>query len=209
MSTLLQTLPVAFSQKEALRTTFASDDDLFLPISIYLDSREGSKEIIEDIIEVVRAYDFNNISPVYQAPGSFYIHFKAGFKSDNHEAARQSKRELNADLLDKKPPAERKRRRTVKKLKGSFLRRARKKMGSAMLIGVVFVGSAIGGMAKDVAKDEIKAFIEEQLPRVAQKLDKVGAKELPPPLAAKFHEAIEYYITKSPDKSELHPPGGL
>jgi hypothetical protein len=207
MATLQQTVrPAALRNEKWLRTTFASDDDLFLPVSIYLDSREGSEEIIENVTEVLRAYGFSNIPRVNQAPGSFYIHIKAGFESKDREAARQSKKELKADLLSKKPPKNLKRQRSVKKLNASLLRRAQKRLGTAVLAGVVFLGSTLGGVIKDVVKDEIKILARERGPKVAQKVDTVVAKELPPGVAAKFHRVVREYIERSPDKLELPPP---
>jgi len=203
MSTLQQTvLPTRLGEKEWLRTTFTPDEDLFIPVSIYLDSSEGSEQIIKDVADVLRAYGFTNIPSVNQAPGSFYIHFEAGFESKNREAARQSRKELKADLLSKKPPENPKRRRAVKKLNASLLKRTKKRLGAAVLAGVVFLGSALGGVVKDVVKDEI----ELQGPKVARLMDRIVAKELPPAVAAQFHKGVKDYIERSPHKVELPPP---
>ena len=207
MVTRLQAVrPVAQGKENWLRTTFASDDDFILPVSIYLDSSEGAGEITENVAEVLRAYGFSNIPLVYQAPGSFYIHIEAGFKSKDREAARQSKKELKADLLSKIPPKNVKKQRAVKRLKASILRRTMKKVGTVILAGVVFMGGVLGGVAKDAVKNEIEALAREEGPKVTQKVDEWVAKELPPDVAARFHGLVREYIEKSPDKSELPPP---
>lgn len=203
MGTRFQTVrPLAQDEENWLRTTFASDDDFVLPVSIYLDSSEGAAEIIEDVAEVLRAYGFSNIPRVYQAPGSFYIHIEAGFRSKDREAARQCKKELKADLLNKKPPKHVTRQRAVKKMRASLLRRARKKLGTLVLVGVVF----LGGVFRDVVKDEVEALARENVPKAAQGADKWVAKELPANVAGKFHSLVREYIERSPDKTEAPPP---
>jgi hypothetical protein len=207
MVTRLQVVtPAAQGTEHWLRTTFASDDDFVLPVSIYLDSSEGAAEIIKNVAEVLRAYGFSNIPLVHQAPGSFYIHFEAGFGSKDREAARQSKKELKADLLSKTPPKNVKKQRAVKKLKGSILRRTMKKLKGVVLVGVVFMGGVLGGVAKDAVKDEIEALAREQGPQVTQKVDEWVAKELPADVAARFHGLVREYIERSSHKSELPPP---
>ena len=194
--------PVALGNKKWLRTNFPPDDDLFLPVSIYLDSSEGSAEMTKNVAEVLRAYGFNNIPRVYQAPGTFYIHFEAGFGSKDRKAARESKEELKADLLSKKPPKDLKKRRAVKKLNESVLRRAEKKLGTAIVAGVIFLGSIMGGVVTDLMKDDLKAWVVKQAP----KADTFVAKELPPALATKFHTVVTKVIEESPHKSEVPPP---
>jgi hypothetical protein len=198
--------PVALSKENRLRTTFASDDDFFLPVSIYLDSSEGVAEITTNVVEVLRAYGFTNIPGIYQAPGSFYVHIEARFGSKDRQAARQCKTELKTNLLSEKPPKDVKRRRAVKKLKGSLLSRAEKKLGTAVLVGIVFLGGVLGDAFKDVLKDEVKTFAREHGPKVAQELDQWVAKELPSDVAAKIHALVREYIERAPNKLELPPP---
>lgn len=207
MVTRLQAVrPLAQGKENWLRTTFASDDDFVLPVSIYLDSSEGAAEIIANVAEVLRAYGFSNIPLVYQAPGTFYIHIEAGFRNKDREAARQSKRELKADLLSKTPPKNVKKQRAVKKLKTSILRRTMKKVKTVVLVGVIFMGGVLTDVGKDAVKNEIETLAREQGPKVTQKVDEWVAKELPPDVAARFHGLVREYIERSHDKSEVPPP---
>jgi hypothetical protein len=207
MVTRLQTVtPVALGKENWLRTTFASDDDFVLPVSIYLDSSKGAAEITENVAEVLRAYGFTNIPRVYQAPGSFYIHIEKRFGSKDRQAARQCKKELKTDLLSEKPPKNPKRRRAVKELKGSLLRRAQKKLRTAVLLGVVLLGGVLGDVFKDALKDEIETLAREHGPKVAQELDQWVARELPSDVAAKIHALVREYVERSPNKLELPPP---
>jgi len=208
MTILQQTFrPVAQNSEQWLRTRFVSDDgDLFLPVSICLDSSEGREEIIENVVEVLRAYGFNKFGWMWQAPGSFFLHIEVRFGSGDREAARKSKKELNADLLTDKPPKHPARRRAVKKLKQSLWRRAGKKLKAAVVVGILFVGSAIGGALKDEMKGAIEKWLEQEGPSIVQGLDTVVAKELPPTVAANFHKAVKEYIETSNDKSRLEPP---
>lgn len=204
MGTILrQGTPVALGEKEGLRTAFASDGDLRLPVSIYLDSSKGSEEITKNVAEVLRAYGFSNISGVHQAPGTFYIHFEAGFKSNDRKAARQSREELKAVLLSKKPPADAQKSQAVKDLRVSFLRRVRRKMGTAILIGLTYwATTVVGGVITDMIKDEVKAVVVEQAPKV----DKFVAQELSPALAIRFHGVVTTVIKNSQHNQELSPP---
>jgi hypothetical protein len=194
--------PQQSRQKELQRTRFASDDDLFLPVSIYLSSSEERQEIVDSVVGVLRAYGFSRIPGVYQAPGSFFIYIRAGFESNNREAARQRQQELKADLLKKKAPKTPRRQQAVSKLNQSLSERAKKKLGAIVIAGAVFLGTAV----TDVIKDEIETLIKEQAPKVVRKMDAVVGQELPPELAAKFHRAVSGYIEKSPAKEELPVP---
>lgn len=192
--------------KKTLRTTFSTDDDLFLPVSIYLDSSEERSEIIASVAEVLRAYGFSNFASMYQAPGSFYIHIEAGFDSKDRQVARKRKEELKADLLSDKPSKHTARQRAVKKVKESLWKRAGKRLKTGVLFGTLFLGSVVGGVFKDVIKDESEKWLEQQGPNLVQKLDAVVAKDLPLPLAHSFHTAVKGYIEKSPHKSPLEAP---
>jgi hypothetical protein len=123
--------PQQSRQKEWQRTRFASDDDLFLPVSIYLSSGEEPRAIVDSVVEVLRAYGFSRIPRAYQAPGSFFIYIRAGFESNNREAARQRQQELKADLLRKKAPKTPRRQHAVSKLNQSLSARAKKKLAAS------------------------------------------------------------------------------
>ena|SRR2546427_4760962 len=200
---LRQVTPVALGEKEGFRTAFASDDDLRLPVSIYLDSGEGSEEIIKSVAEVLRAYGFSNISRVYQAPGTFYIHFEAEFKTNDRKAAHQSSEELKAVLLSKKPPADAQKSQAVKVLHESFWRRVGRKVGTGILIGCIYwATTVVGGVVTDLIKDEVKAVVVEQAPKV----DKFVAQELSPALAIRFHRVVTDVIRNSQHCQELPFP---
>ena len=69
MAMLQQTVrPVVdLSSKNWQRTGFDSeDDDLSLLVSVYLDSREGSREIVQNVEEVLQAYGFTNFTRIKQ-----------------------------------------------------------------------------------------------------------------------------------------------
>jgi len=203
MGTRFQQVSPAEITKQVVRTTFASDDGLSVPVSIYLGSQLGSKEIVNAIAEVLRVYGFSNISAMFQAPGSFYIHFEAGFKNKKCEEAHRSSEELKAALLRKKSPTDPHKRQAVKELHSSLLKCAEKKIRTGVMVGVIFLGTAIGGAISDLTKDTLKAWTVEEAP----KADKFVAKEFPPSLANEFHNVVTRLIEASPQKSEVPPPG--
>jgi hypothetical protein len=149
--------PVTIGKGQSNLQDFLSDEALFLDFSIFLTSREGAEEIIQDVVDVARAYGFTDIPAVWSATSSFYGNIRAKFKSKDPEAALLSKKELQKDLLGKKQPKSLKKKKAVHKLRGSMLKRAKKRLGTIVVAGAVFLGSFAGEVAKDMAKDEVKS----------------------------------------------------
>ena len=186
------------------RQTSKSDENLLLPVSIYLESDKEHGELVENVMQVVRAYGFTNIVNASQAPGSFFFHMEVGFESKSPQQARQQKRKLTKALLEEEDsedstPEE---HRAVKKLKQSLWARAKKKI-SAITIGSVLLlgGTLAADSAKDAVKDILKDAIKVEIKDSARKLDTFVAKELPPAEAQRFHSAIKNFIDESPDKT--------
>jgi hypothetical protein len=209
MNLLQQTFqPVAESeQKQWLDTRFRSDDDSSLQVSVYLGSNEGRTEVLVDVTQVLRAYGFTNFARMEQAPGSRFFSIEVRFGKDDRQAAQKSKKQLLNDLLNDIPPGRPpQKRRAVRKLKKSLWSRAGKKLVTIILAGT----TAVGGLAVDIFRDEIKGGIEDWLkdnrPKIVQKVDSVVAKELPAGVADSFHRAVKDYIDRSPDKTKLKPP---
>jgi hypothetical protein len=96
----LQRSPVIERDIHGQRTgfDFGSDDDLSMKVSIYLDSQEGSDEIVGNVAGVLQAYGFTRFKPVTQAPGSWFISIEVGFKNTEKEQARKSKQAMEEDL---------------------------------------------------------------------------------------------------------------
>jgi hypothetical protein len=207
MSLLQRTLsPLESKQRTQLRTSFWSGDNFFIPVSIFLGSSLGASEILGDMIGVLRAYGFADISRISQAPGSFYIQFRAGFESHDRDKALRRERELKADLVSKKLPKSPARRQAQAKLKESIRARAKRGFWTLLVAGSVMVGTIIGDAAKDLVRDEMKSWVREEVPRVLQSLDRLVTKELPPGKAAQFHNYVNDHIRKSPEKTEIAPP---
>lgn len=193
------------------RRSFKSDDDLLLPVSVYLESGEGHAEIIENVIRAVRAFGFTNIVHSSQAPGSFFFRMEVGFESNNHNQARQQKRKLTKALLEDEdsPDSTAEELRAVKKLKQSLRARPKKKI-SAITIGKVLLlaGTLAAGkdVVKDVLKDAVKVEINIPINVSVQKKDTFIVKELPHAEAHRLHKTIKNCIDESPDKKSDKPP---
>jgi hypothetical protein len=191
------------------RQSFKSDDDLLLPVSVYLESGEGHAEIIENVMQAVRAYGFTNIVHSSQAPGSFFFRMEVGFESKNHHQARQQKRKLAKALVEDgdSPDSTPEERRAVKKVKQSLRARLKKKL-SAITIGSVllFAGGMVWDAGKDAVKDVLKDAIKVEATKSVRKVDIFIAKELPPAQAQRFHNAVKNFIDSSPDKESDEPP---
>lgn len=184
----------------------SEDDDLSLSVSIYLDSDGGDSELVENVQEVLQAYGFAHFSQITQAPGSSFISIKVTHVTNNYLEARRDKEELNRDLVNEKPPSDPAKCQAVSKLKKSLWQRAKKKVVAIVVSGVIFIGTVTGDIFKDVVKDEIEKWLESKGPQIAQTVDTVVAKELPPSVAKSFHEAVEHYIDNSDKKTFLEPP---
>lgn len=193
------------------RQSFRSDDDLLLPISVYLESGEGHAEIIADVMQAVRTYGFTNVVHASQAPGSFFFRMEVGFESKDHRQAQQQKRRLTKALLDgdNLPDSTPQERRAVKKVKQSLRARLKKlkKKISAITIGSVllFAGHQALEAGQDAAKDVLKDVMKGEAKTLVQKVDTFIAKELPPAEAHRFHNAVKNFIDDSPDKAPAKP----
>src|SRR5215471_15263881 len=76
------------------RQIFKSDDDLRLPISIYLGSSEGRSQIIQNVFQMAYAYGFTNVVRATAAPGSFYFHMEVEFGTRDKKQANEHKKKL-------------------------------------------------------------------------------------------------------------------
>jgi hypothetical protein len=191
------------------RQSFKSDEDLLLPVSIYLESGEEHREIIENVMRVVHAYGFTNIVQASQAPGSFFFHMDVGFESKSHEQARQQKRKLTKALLedDDSPNSTPEERRAVKKVKQSLWARLKKGI-SAITVGSVLLlaGNLAVDASKDAVKDLLKDTIKVEIKNSVRNVDTFVLKELPPAEAQRFHKVVQNFIDSSPDKTSPAPP---
>src|SRR5258708_7839777 len=88
------------------RQIFESDDDLLLPISVYLGSSQEQGAVIQNVVQMAYAYGFTNVVRAVEAPGSFYFQMEVEFGNRDKQQARQLKKKLSAALVGKKPPAD-------------------------------------------------------------------------------------------------------
>lgn len=195
--------------KEWQHQIFKPDDDLVLPISIYLASSKGREEIIEGVVQAVSAYGFTKIVRTEQASGSFFFRMEVGYESKDRHLARSQKIRLNKALIedDDSTDSTPEEHRAVKKVKQSL--RARLKKGlSAITIGSVllFAGKIAGNAAEGAVEDVLKDAIKPAITKSIQKMDTFVAKELPPAQAQRFHKAVKNLIDNSKDKTTVNPP---
>jgi len=184
-------------------TKLASQDELFLPVSIYLESDEGRGEIVQNVVGVMRSYGFNLVQ-WEEAPGTRYIHLRGKHADGDVEESRKSKRELKEDLLKKELPSHPRRRKAVEKLKKSLWSRSKKKIVTIIVAGAVYLGTLSGDIVKDAIKDKAEEWLKNNGPQIAQKADDLVVEELPPAIANQFHRAVKGYIDSSPKKTS--PP---
>jgi hypothetical protein len=188
------------------------DDDLRLQVSIFSDASEPDRELVNDVIDVLRAYGFSDVLESYEAPGSWFAKVKAKFHNQRKDEAQHSKAELSKDLKSDKPPRSPGKRKAVGKLK-KRLKGAKKKAVTWIMAGATMLGSAAGGAAKDIAKD----WIKNEIPKVEQKVEQEASKaahkvrgyfvvDVLPEEAIKFHQAVDRKIAISPDKKNVPPP---
>jgi hypothetical protein len=141
-----------------------------------------------------------------QAPGSRFFSIDVRFGKDDRQAAEKSKKQLQKDLLKAVPPGRTpQKRRAVGRLKKSLWGRTKKRLITIIVFGGTYLGSLTGEVFRDEIKGGIEDWLNDNRPKIVQKVDSVVAKELPAGVADSFHRAVKDYIDRSPDKSKLKP----
>lgn len=170
MSSLQQitTRVIESDSKHWQRQIFRSDDDLTIPVSIWLESNEGETDLISDIISLLQAYGFAVLEPITKAPGSSFISFR-GKSINSSEETIKNKERLKSDLLGKTLPHATAKRKTVSKVKKGLAKRIRKKLGAVALIGTLFMGAGtIAGHIIKGAGEEFGSYVVKNLSKILQ-----------------------------------------
>jgi len=182
--------------KERKWIMVGSDDDLELPVSIFLEFGEQKDEVVDAVKELIGAYGFTEISEFTEASGSFLGWLKARFKSTNRTEARKGKEELKKDLLSAVPPKEPQRQSAIVQFK-----KVMKKTGLALVLagrllvahpepleeGAKMVVSAVIG-------HEVEKLLSHPDEKKTRKKNHLVIRDLPPEESYRFHEKLRNEI---------------
>lgn len=229
MSILQQvTRPVLESESKTWqRQNFRSDDDQYIPVSIWLESSEGENELIGAIASLLQAYGFTIPGKINRAPGSSFFFFMARSEHGPEESLKNRKA-LEKDLQNQASPKNERRRRAASRLKTTLQKPPKKKTKKIVVIGSMLITAFLTGIGEGVG-----IYIMEHLknpPPITQPVKpslphkhtnphkKMGVKPQPPNAqiitvinlntedANSCHQTIKQQIDKSPEKTEIEPP---